>query len=182
MSRYIKHTKSDQLKLGNIVKGEYVSRAEITIERSAADIWPYLLMHQADWMPAICIETIAGDQNQIGELKRVTLRDLGDEAEPFFFKTLKIFPEKQFFYKAFTKNPWRNGVYNGYSFDGYEMITLVECNGLTSVIFNALLRMESSRMTAVEMRAWIDAGSKVGDKMWEQNLLGLKRLVMSKES
>lgn len=159
------------------VKVDVVSRAEITIKRTAKEVWPYLLMDQENWLTDLCIETVAGEKNQEGELKSVTLRDLGEDAEPFFFKTLLVLPDKQFIYKAFTDGAMKKGIYDGYYMAGYEMLTLVESNSVTQVIFNALLAIQHSKMDNDKFDEWGKNGSKASETMWIENLQRLKNLV-----
>ena len=154
-----------------------VSYAEVLIESKAKEVWLYLLKSQSDWMTALCMETIEGNMHEEGELKRVTLLDLGEEAEAFYFKTLKIIPDQQFIYKAFTDGPLKKGIYDGYELSGYEMLTLVQCNRQTKVIFNALLGMRHKKMNQEQLRQWSEQGCIASENMWNENLRRLKSLV-----
>lgn len=175
MIRDIKKSENARLVPDTTGSANYVCRVEVLIERTAGDVWPYLLKCQSDWMTGVSIETVAGEKNQVGEVKRATLRAIGEEAEPFFFKTVLILPNEQFIYRAYTEAHWEKGIYDGYYFDGYEILSLVEIDGSTKVIFNAMLGMESTTMSDSELQGW--ATDKGGQIMWEENLNRLKVMV-----
>jgi len=163
--------------LANRVTADHITQYEVTINRSAKDVWPHLL-NQDTWMKHFQIDRVSGDPGTEGEIKIVFMRGGSSEesakARPMFFKTLRLEPYKKFVYRPFTGKDYS---VCQYSFTGTAILTLNEIDSKTCVKFNLYLETESMSMTQKEMDDRNQAGIDRAKKAWANNFIVLKELV-----
>jgi hypothetical protein len=156
---------------------DMASSATIIIKQSTDVVWPCLL-DQAAWMTEFKIETVGGERNREGEVKKVTSLEPSSEYHPFFFKTLTLIPLRRFVYKAYTES--RGG---RYGFTGVEVLTLLDLGKDSAVAFEAYLELESWTMTRDQLADFVSLIKEGSRAMWGRNferlaaLVGASRLV-----
>jgi len=159
--------------VSNSIFEDMTLNAATVIERPAEVVWPHLL-NQAVWMKDFKkIETVGGERNQVGELKKIT--PFASEYQPFFFKTLSLIPCRRFVYKAYTED--RSG---RYGFTGLEVLSLVDLGKHSTVSFEGYLEFQSSTMTRAEMTDYVNQGTAASLASWARNFERLSELVASK--
>jgi len=155
--------------MSNIIFVDMISSAK-TITNHAPDVvWPYLL-NQASWMKEFVIDTVAGERNKEGEIKKVA--PLAAEFQPFFFKTLSLVPFRKFLWKAYTEN--RGGQY---SFTGIEVLRLKDYGANSVVTFDAYLEIQSESMTKLELDTFAKEGQEGSARLWDRNFQRLNALL-----
>jgi hypothetical protein len=141
-----------------------------TIIKHPTDIvWPQVL-EQAAWMKDFNIQTIEGERNQEGEIKKVS--PILPDFPHFFFKTLLLVPFRKFVYKAYTDN--RSGQYG---FTGIEVLSLVDVGKESAVTFEAYLEIQSSTMTCEELTDFVGKAKEGSLAVWERNFQRLASLI-----
>jgi hypothetical protein len=134
-------------------------------------VWPYLL-NQATWMTEYRIESVGGERNKEGELKKVMHLEPG--FEDFFFRTLLLIPFRKFVYKAFTEN--RNG---SYGFTGIEALSLNDHGSGSAIIFEAYLEVQSASMTREQLWKFCSEAKKGSIETCGRNFERLASLIGS---
>jgi hypothetical protein len=148
---------------------DMVSNVTTLIREPIDAVWPHLL-EQAKWMTDFQIETLGGERNKEGELKKVTPPEAG--FQHFFFKTLLLVPFRRFVYKAYTDN--RSGQYG---FTGIEILSLGDLGKDSAVTFEAYLEIQSSTMTSGELSQFVSSAKEGSVAMWGRNFERLAALV-----
>ena len=142
--------------------------------------WQHLL-NQAAWMRDFVVQSISGDFNREGEVKRLMPLPANteglklEEVRPFFFKTLLIVPYRKLVYKAYTEN--RDGEYG---FTGVEILTLKDVSRGTAVIFEGYLEFQSSTMNEAELKKFVGQVRDGGQAVWDRNLQRLEELAQTR--
>jgi hypothetical protein len=157
------------LKVNGSIFADMVSTGSCIFRHPIDAVWPHLL-DQASWMKDVKLETIDGQRNQVGEVKRATPPEA--RYHPFFFRTLLLIPLRKFVYKAYTEN--RAGKYG---FTGIEVLSLRDLGKDSAVVFEAYLEFQTWTMTRDELADYIEHVKKGSAAMWEGNFARLSALV-----
>ena len=156
---------------------DMTSNASALIQHPIEVVWPHLL-DQAAWMKDFAIETISGERNSVGELKRVMPLDSStegfelEEVHPCYFKTLLLIPFRKFVYKAYTEE--RSGQY-GYT--GVEVLCLQDVLLGSAVTLEAYLEFQSSTMNRAKLEAFVGQVRDLSVEIWARNFERLRRLI-----
>jgi len=75
----------------------------ITLNRTAKEVWPYVLNYTL-WQDFSHAEHISGEEGGEGEVVLLKKEEKGlEEFPPYYGRTLKIVPEKQFVWKTYPR-------------------------------------------------------------------------------
>jgi hypothetical protein len=160
---------------------DMTANASAFIGHSTEVIWPHLL-NQAGWMKDFSIESISGEKNSVGEVKRVMPLDSStegfqlEEVHPCFFKTLLLVPFRKFVYKAYTEE--RAGEY-GYT--GLEVLTLEDVLLGSVVTVEVYLEFQSSTMDHAGLTAFVWQVRDLSAEIWKRNFPRLAQLIEGRE-
>jgi hypothetical protein len=160
-----------------LVLADMTSFAHTIINHPAEVVWPHLL-NQAAWMKDLMIESVTGQPNAVGEVRKVLPAGADpkqyelDEIQPFFFQTLLLSPLRKFVYKAYTRH--RGGEYG---FTGIEILTLNDLIQQTAVSLEVYLEWESGTMSEGDLAALVAKAKEGAAAMWERNFQRLNVLV-----
>ena len=152
------------------------SYAEITINRPAKEIWPYILNLNA-WVANRRYENISGNPGSVGELTKASALDENGElikGEFYFLKTIKIIPFKYYLFKATSAEDY------SVEFSGFDSLTLIEQGNKTRVIFNANLVYHFSKMKEEDVGSTAKNMTKSAERRWTEHLQRLSTLVKEK--
>ena len=116
-----------------LLHSNMIIKVEITINRPASQVWPYLMDFGSYLKTDFIVKTVAGEPNKEGEVQRlystkIPLKEQEDKPG-YFFKTIKIVPEK-FWYGINPATSSRNALHTG-----FNVLALIENNGKTKVTY-----------------------------------------------
>jgi len=154
-----------------VIFADIVLSATTVIHHPIHIVWPYLL-EQSMWMKDYKLESVGGERNEEGELKKVMHLEPG--FEDFFFKTLLLVPFRKFAYKAYTEN--RQGPYG---FTGVEVLSLNDHGRWSAVIFEAYLEIQSASMTREQLAKFCSEAKQGSVETWGRNFEQLASLIRS---
>lgn len=150
---------------------DLVTNVTTVISHPLDVVWPHLL-DQATWMNEFRIETIEGERNAVGEVKKIMSLNGQPEIVPFFFRTMLLIPLRRFVYKAYTEI--REGKYG---FTGVEVLSLNDFGRDSAITFEAYLEVQSWTMTQQELSAFVNVGRDSSIAMWKRNFERLASVV-----
>jgi hypothetical protein len=156
-------------KMSELVFSDMVSCVTAVIAHPVDAVWSKLL-DQAAWMTEFRIESVEGDRNREGELKKVVPPQ--PEARHFFFKTLLLVPYRRFVYKAYTDD--RTGQYG---FTGIEVLSVSDLGKDSTVTFEAYLEVQSETMTHEQLSTFVRQAKEGSVAMWHRNFGRLESII-----
>jgi hypothetical protein len=151
-----------------------LSQASTTFQYPIDVVWPHLL-NQAAWMTDSKVEKIAGKRDREGEVKKLT--PPLPQYQPFFFKTLRLFPFRKFLYKAYTQS--RGGAYG---FTGLEILSLDSFGIGSALTFEAYLEFQSEEMSSAEMARFVAEMREGSTGVRQRNFRRLAALINSERA
>ena len=158
--------------MSNLFFADIAASATTVIDHPIDVVWPHML-NQAMWMKEYKIESVGGERNKEGELKKVMHLEPG--FEDFFFKTLLLVPFRKFVYKAYTEN--RKGQYG---FTGIEVLSLNDYGSGSTIIFEVYLEVQSEAMTRDQLTKFCTEARQGSIETWGRNFQRLASLIGSK--
>jgi hypothetical protein len=156
--------------VSGLIFADSISSATTVIKRPTDVVWP-ILLDQASWMTEFRLETVEGEPNREGEVKKATSFEPHPEYHPFFFKTLLLIPFRKFVYKAYTEK--RSGKYG---FTGIEALSLNDLGKDSAVVFEGYFEFQSWTMTREELADFVHFAGESSKAMWERNFQRLGSL------
>lgn len=161
--------------MSTLAIADMVSQARTLIDRPIDEVWPHLLNMEA-WMKDFAIQSVEGEKNRVGELRKVLPRAepgaMGvEEIHAFYFRTLKVTPCAELAYKAYT--PHRG---EEYSFTGVEVLRLQAVHSATVVMLDVYLEFQSERLAERALNDFVHQVKEGAGAIWERNFQRLSAL------
>jgi hypothetical protein len=135
---------------------------EIIIDRPAKDVWPYLFRKKNDVWSRTAYTTVAGEPGKVGEIYEMPF-----QGGQLAFQAIKLNPEKQ----QVLKITFRGNEKSERKLVGYDLFTLSEAAGRTTVVFQQAIEL------VVDPKENLELLTAKHDKFLTEIFQDLKRMV-----
>lgn len=135
---------------------------EVTIDRPAKEVWPYLFRKKTDVWSRTDYTTVAGEPGKVGEVNAVAF-----QGGQLCFEAIKVKPEKHLVLKI----TYRKNDESEKKLSGYDLFTLNEVEDRTTVVFQQAIELPIDPIEDLTLL------TEKHDKFLADIFLDLKRMV-----